>query len=199
MSVPYGTLRDIADELKKIREILEKQSSTQIETQNSNENSNVISVVDSEDCISRERLNMEWQTLKPFGVTDTMIENLKWIVDRQPAIEVSEDCISKHDIWKIIEDNAYWVRYNENSTEKGMTLTGINQALNECPPVVPTVSEDCISRAKGEWIPDPDGGFWCSNCRAQEDEFIYGSGMRYVNGESKFCPNCGAKMKGGSA
>lgn len=61
-------------------------------------------------------------------------------------IEVSEDCISKHDIWKIIEDNAYWVRYNENSTEKGMTLTGINQALNECPPVIPTVSEDCISR-----------------------------------------------------
>ena len=55
------------------------------------------------------------------------------------------------------------------------------------------------NRAEEEWIPDPDGGFWCSNCRAQEDEFIYGSGMRYVNGESKFCPNCGAKMKGGSA
>lgn len=63
------------------------------------------------------------------------------------SVEVSEDCISKHDIWKIIEDNAYWVRYNGNSAEKGMTLTGINQALNECPPVIPTVSEDCISRA----------------------------------------------------
>ena len=36
MSIPYGTLRDIANELKNIREILEKQSSTQKETQNSN-------------------------------------------------------------------------------------------------------------------------------------------------------------------
>ena len=36
MSVPYGTLRDIANELKNIREILEKQSSTQKEIQNSN-------------------------------------------------------------------------------------------------------------------------------------------------------------------
>ena len=65
------------------------------------------------------------------------------------SAEVSEDCISKHDIWKIIEDNAYWVRYNENLTEKGMTLTGINQALNECPPVIPTVSEDCSDYYKG--------------------------------------------------
>lgn len=56
--------------------------------------------------------------------------------------------------------------------------------------------DGCADRPQGEWIPDPDGGFWCSNCRAEEDEFIYGTGMRYVNGESEFCPNCGAKMKG---
>lgn len=36
MSIPYGKLRDIAEELKNIREILEKQSSSQTETQNSN-------------------------------------------------------------------------------------------------------------------------------------------------------------------
>ena len=45
--------------------------------------------------IDAERLNMEWETLKPFGVTDTMIENLKWIVDRQPTIEICEECISR--------------------------------------------------------------------------------------------------------
>ena len=32
--------------------------------------------------IDVEKINMEWQALKPFGVTDTMIKNLKWIVDR---------------------------------------------------------------------------------------------------------------------
>lgn len=36
MSVPYGVLRSIADELRNIRKILEKQSSTQTKTQNAN-------------------------------------------------------------------------------------------------------------------------------------------------------------------
>lgn len=61
-------------------------------------------------------------------------------LDLFPPVEpkpVCEDAISKHDLWRIIEDNAYWVTYNETSKEKGMTLTGINQALNECPPVEP--------------------------------------------------------------
>ena len=112
-----------------------------------------------------------------------------------PTIEVSEDCISKHDIWKIIEDNAYWVRYNENSTEKGMTLTGINQALNECPCVVP-------SRAEGEWIDDPKNNAikYCSNCElAYTKDFLLGM-LPYDNPnpqmvEPPYCPNCGAKMK----
>lgn len=94
------------------------------------------------------------------------------------AIEVSEDCISKHDIWKIIEDNAYWVRYNENSTEKGMTLTGINQALNECPLVAPSVVP---SRAEGEWLLDGR----CSECLVSP-----------LTTHKNYCPNCGAKMKG---
>ena len=122
------------------------------------------------------------------------LDNAIYEVNRG-AIEVSEDCISKHDIWKIIEDNAYWVRYNENSTEKGMTLTGINQALNECPLVAPSVVP---SRAEGEWQGEADG-YWngeliydiwyCPFCdhRIEEDE---------PELLPNFCPNCGAKMKG---
>lgn len=92
-------------------------------------------------------LNAAIRILWELGMPLCDYESYAKQLESLPTIEVSEDCISKHDIWKIIEDNAYWVRYNENSTEKGMTLTGINQALNECPPVIPTVpSEDCISR-----------------------------------------------------
>lgn len=46
---------------------------------------------------------------------------------------MNKDLVSKHDIWRIIKDHAYWVQYNGTSHELGMTLTGINQALNECP------------------------------------------------------------------
>lgn len=143
-------------------------------------------------------------------------ESVRATINHMPTIEVSEDCISKHDIWKIIEDNAYWVRYNENSTEKGMTLTGINQALNECPPVIPTVSEDCIytycsrcgmrvvvdapsvvpNRAEGEWkfkkiFPNDDSEFpmgylVCSVC-----------GSQHANATPcNYCDNCGSRMKG---
>ena len=34
------------------------------------------------------------------------IDNLINRIANLPTIEVSDDCISKHDIWKIIEDNA---------------------------------------------------------------------------------------------
>ena len=118
----------------------------------------------------------------------------------------SEDCISKHDLWRIIEDNAYWVTYNETSKEKGMTLTGINQALNECPPVAPPKkvvaqinidTENLIKRIKeeyeitdkvGEWkkldIGKYTQGYACSECG--ETSFS----------DSPFCAWCGAKMGG---
>ena len=156
----------------------------------------------------------EIQAVNDFDCYKRMIESI-------PTIEVSEDCISKHDIWKIIEDNAYWVRYNENSTEKGMTLTGINQALNECPLVAPTVSEDCISReqvrAKLDYIsyaekdpisiakrivddapsvvPKPKEGEWISKHNGYWTCSECGlSFLFYAKGN--YCPNCGAKMKG---
>lgn len=86
--------------------------------------------------IDAERLNMEWQTLKPFGVTDTMIENLKWIVDRQPTIEVSEDCISR--------------KWLFNKAECGFDKLGEDYDINhmlrdikDAPSVVPTNENKC--------------------------------------------------------
>lgn len=109
------------------------------------------------------------------------------------SAEVSEDCISKHDLWRIVEDNAYWVTYNETSKEKGMTLTGINQALNECPPVVPQQKE-------GEWIADDDGDKKCSNCGEYaplsfDDYYMRGGKIRQEE-DLLLCPYCGAKMRG---
>jgi hypothetical protein len=56
---------------------------------------------------------------------------------------------------------------------------------------------DMVDRPTGEWIVNiSDYKSVCSVCGAQETDFIYGTEMWYGLGESKFCPNCGAKMRG---
>ena len=51
--------------------------------------------------------------------------------------------------------------------------------------------------SQGEWIVDiSDYKSVCSVCGADETDFVYGTEIWYGLGESKFCPNCGARMKG---
>lgn len=94
--------------------------------------------------IDAERLNMEWQTLKPFGVTDTMIENLKWIVDRQPTIEVSED-----DLY-IPLNNQTVERINRLHKDECGEYFDEEWLFNELEQISEfrEVSEDCISRVE---------------------------------------------------
>ena len=52
-------------------------------------------------------------------------------------------------------------------------------------------------RPQGEWIVNiSDYKSMCSVCGANETHFIYGTEMWYGLGKSKFCPYCGARMKG---
>lgn len=54
-----------------------------------------------------------------------------------------------------------------------------------------------IDRPQGEWIVNTHNyKSVCSVCGANETDFIYGTEIWYGLGESKFCPNCGARMKG---
>lgn len=155
--------------------------------------------------IDAERLNMEWQTLKPFGVTDTMIENLKWIVDRQPTIEVSEDCISRADLIKQMIDYqnldtvntynaigaAYCVELAENAPSVVPTQTNAiqhTQSVESVESVEPTTEQ---SSKVGEWKKKQKKGamttqteYHCSLCGT------------IMGGQWNYCPSCGAKMKG---
>lgn len=100
-----------------------------------------------------------------------MIKHFIGVIEYVPPVKpkpVCEDAISKHDLWRIIEDNAYWVTYNETSKEKGMTLTGINQALNECPPVELKIygnEHNCIMTMFGECSYSETG---CGSCEVVE-------------------------------
>ena len=102
-----------------------------------------------------------------------------------------------------IKSNAYIIRDVFNSTDEGMSINGIQYAINNAPTIVPTVtpkvSEDCdkfykgycsvivVERKRGFWRKTEHQGetFWkCSQC---------GLIHKYA---SNYCDSCGADMRG---
>ena len=64
-------------------------------------------------------------------------------------------------------------------------INGVEEVLRSLPPVQP-------ERKRGKWLADnrPGGGFWvCSCCKFPSEAFA-------ANVLYKFCPNCGADMRG---
>ena len=56
--------------------------------------------------------------------------------------------------------------------------------------------EDYFKQSDGEWIAKKDYagyGYYCSNCNA----VFTGENAEWIAKEHRFCPKCGAKMKGG--
>lgn len=89
------------------------------------------------------------------------------------------DLISRQAAIDLIENNSYLIKHNLNDVEKGMTLTGIKQALEFLPSVQP-------EQKTGRWSNAVKycGEFVCTNCNM----------LCYTN-EYRYCPNCGAKME----
>ena len=92
-----------------------------------------------------------------------------------------DDLISRQAAIDFIKEHSYPVRYDNTSIEQGMTITGIEQALNEMPSIWP-------KQKTGHWVclDDDELAYGCSACKSVS--------LR----ESKYCPNCGAYMKGES-
>ena len=89
---------------------------------------------------------------------------------------MNNDLISRQAAIDFIKEHSYPVRYDETSIEQGMTLTGIEQALNE----VPTIQ---LQQKTGYWFDVGSLSCRCSECGGKS------------NRESRYCPNCGAKME----
>lgn len=53
-------------------------------------------------------------------------------------------------------------------------------------------------RAEGEWIVDEQGNAYCSECGLHTTKDTLKRIAVVGTNKPKFCPNCGAKMKGGA-
>lgn len=81
-------------------------------------------------------------------------------------------------------DVAYPVVHGRDDHERGLTLSGIAELLDEIPTVY------AVPVRHGKWLPREEGvlyPFWerytCSECGKHSDDTCY-------------CPNCGADMRG---
>lgn len=92
---------------------------------------------------------------------------------------MNNDLISRKAAIDFIKDHSYPVRYDNTSIEQGMTITGIEQALNEMPSVKP-------AQKTGQWLINSDGYYpYCSRCKREPRSRIM----------TKYCAECGAFME----
>ena len=89
-----------------------------------------------------------------------------------------DDLISRQAAIDFIKVHSYPVCYDRTSIERGMTLTGIEQALNDVSSVQP-------KQKTGEWV---YGEFDIPHCSICGHDVM-------PNMVSPYCPNCGTKME----
>ena len=162
-----------------------------------------------------------------WGMWSVTIEELlnRWTEGGcPPTIEVGEDCIGRADlIESFLADNEC---KREEAKACMCSLDFMLELIEDAPPVIPTVSEDCISR---KWLeenakefsgyyqgavyavplsmldnapsvtPTERTGEWIKH----DHRLLESQRACSLCGEStmvkyRYCPNCGAKMKGGT-
>lgn len=87
----------------------------------------------------------------------------------------------------VIEEHCYTLCDLFNSTDNGMFLCGIKQAINEQPTVD---TERHAHWEQPSYFDEENGVFQCSNCK---EEFVLICGSPKEN-KYEYCPHCGCKM-----
>ena len=96
-------------------------------------------------------------------------------LEQQP----SNDCVSRAELLKIYE-NRFIELQKAHQTDKQLGVNWCINTLKDMPPVIPT-------HKVGKWIKKSQyGNDYCSECDYEYCGYDY----------PKYCPNCGAKMRG---
>ena len=125
----------------------------------------------------KEVIRTEWVKYMPMDL-DVNLSFVLGKIAEVPTIEVSEDCISREDFLKTIDDNVSH-QYSDTYETYGLDLWALFvRMVKNAPSVVP-------SRAEGEWKLTINDDYRCTAC-----------GLITSYYKANYCPNCGAKMKG---
>lgn len=120
---------------------------------------------------------------RQFAINGRLASNIMEKYDNLPTIEIDEDSISRK--WVLNEIITKVENDDSLTTEQQDSLSAAKYLIKHAPPVVP-------SRAEGEWIDKGDYAE-CSLCGA--DSGTQFNGVEPVPRKTKFCPECGVKMK----
>ena len=114
--------------------------------------------------------------------TNVKVEVIGNIYDNDMQID-KDTYINKYQALKLFEKHSYPVKYDGNSIEQGMTITGIRQVINELSSV-----NNLARKVMGN-ISELE--IYCPNCGGiniyeitHDDKFI----------EYSYCPDCGQKL-----
>lgn len=79
---------------------------------------------------------------KKYNAYPIAVYDAVGVLHRVPSVQLGTNCISRQATIEEFGKHCYPVRYNYNSVENGMTITGIKQVINELPPAQPTQLTD---------------------------------------------------------
>lgn len=124
------------------------------------------------------------------------------MLDTAPTVE-DERIVRALETIQTVIDNT---NGNMDNVSKAMRNTAkfIRNAIDgEMPDYENVEGEDCGERPTGEWNEVEEGCGWteilCAECSVCKNTFVLGEmAIDEVREDFKFCPNCGAKMKGGA-
>ena len=137
---------------------------------------------------------------------DELAGKLKGLKEHVDKISINRKCRSRClvDVTQVIE-------YVENAPT--VEAVRLDESCDDCPlydhdkhncprfnKVIPeTIAEISAETVQGEWI--IDGAYWqhCNKCGVAVNRFAVEQVKASEHENLRFCPNCGARMKGGGS
>jgi len=129
--------------------------------------------------VDREYKNSSWNLLQ-------ILTNIDILIGEEPC----DDCISKQAVLSKIKEVCFseeWLQFRVDKGSNGQRDFLINY-IEQLSPATPQTR-------KGHWV----NGEYCSECGCDVPTFIIDwRWQEEKDRDAKYCPNCGAKMKGKS-
>lgn len=158
--------------------------------------------LDDMDINRKERERFEWE----LELVECFIEDInelpsKGIINTKSVFNLSEDVISRQTAIDTLAKEMPSLTTPDGCGEFDHDIQITDEAFVDCMQIINGLPSAQPERKKGKWIIDnkETGRIWhchCSNCRKDPQDHIGGTENWWLVRLPKYCPNCGADMRG---